>query len=47
MAILFNETTSTFTLLTKQSMYQMKADKYDVLLHTYYGKKALPTTIPI
>ncbi len=39
MAILFNETTSTFTLLTKQSMYQMKADKYDVLLHTYYGKK--------
>ena len=39
MAILFNETTSTFTLLTKQSMYQMKADKYGVLLHTYYGKK--------
>lgn len=28
-----------FTLCTKNSMYQMKADEHGVLLHTYYGKK--------
>ena len=28
-----------FTLCTRNSMYQMKADKHGILLHTYYGKK--------
>ena len=39
MAIMIDNTSRLFTLTTKNSMYQMKADKYDVLLHTYYGKK--------
>ena len=39
MAILLDNTNRLFTLTTENSMYQMKADKYDVLLHTYYGKK--------
>ena len=39
MAILIDNTSRLFTLTTKNSMYQMIADKYDILLHTYYGKK--------
>ncbi len=39
MAILIDNTNRLFTLTTKNTMYQMKADKYDVLLHTWYGKK--------
>ncbi|MDO4275563.1 MAG: alpha-galactosidase [Eubacteriales bacterium] len=39
MAIILNEKQSLFTLQTKNSMYQMKADEYGALLHTYYGKK--------
>lgn len=31
-----------FTLQTKDSTYQMKADAHDVLLHTYYGKRIDP-----
>ena len=39
MAILIDNTSRLFTLTTLNSMYQMIANKYDVLLHTYYGKK--------
>ena len=39
MAIIFNEKEALFNLCTKNSLYQMKADSYGVLLHTYYGKK--------
>lgn len=28
-----------FTLQTKNSMYQMKKDRFGILLHTYFGKK--------
>lgn len=28
-----------FTLHTKHTTYQMKADAQDILLHTYYGEK--------
>lgn len=43
MAILLNENQSLFTLQTKNSMYQMKADEYGTLLHTYYGKRTQNT----
>lgn len=39
MSIIFNEKESLFSLYTRNSLYQMKADNYGVLLHTYYGKK--------
>lgn len=39
MAILVDRKNSLFTLCTKSSMYQMKADSLGVLLHTYYGKR--------
>ena len=39
MAIAVNE--KVFTLCTKNSMYQMKADEHGVLLHTYYGKRGI------
>ena len=39
MAILIDEKTGLFSLTTKNSLYQMKADEYGVLLHTYYGRK--------
>ncbi|MBO5374393.1 MAG: alpha-galactosidase, partial [Clostridia bacterium] len=39
MAIIRNNTDNTFTLVTKNTMYQMKVDDRGVLLHTYYGKK--------
>lgn len=40
MAILLNEDHTLFTLLTKNSMYQMKADEHGVLLHTWFGQKS-------
>lgn len=40
MAIQINEKEGLFTVLTKNSMYQMKKDQYGVLLHTYYGKRS-------
>ena len=39
MPIQFNESTRVFTLHTKNSTYQMQADKHDYLLHLYYGSK--------
>lgn len=39
MAIQISPDGRTFTLQTKESSYQMKADAYGVLLHTWYGKK--------
>lgn len=39
MAILFNSNQRLFTLQTDHSMYQMKADRYGVLLHTWFGEK--------
>lgn len=39
MAILVDEKNGLYTLQTRNTMYQMKADQYGVLLHTYYGKK--------
>ena len=39
MAILVDEKQGLFNLMTGNSLYQMKADEYGVLLHTYYGKK--------
>ena len=39
MAIILDEKKQLFTLCTQNSMYQMKADDYGVLLHTYYGKR--------
>ena len=39
MAIIRNDTDKTFTLVTKNTMYQMKVDEIGVLVHTYYGAK--------
>lgn len=39
MPILYNNQDKTITLQTKNTSYQMKIDKYNVLLHTYYGAK--------
>ena len=39
MAIILDKTKSLFTLQTDHSMYQMKKDRYGVLLHTYFGKR--------
>ena len=35
--IIHNEQNQTFTLLTRNTMYQMKVDRFRVLLHAYYG----------
>lgn len=40
MAIIIDETNRIFTLFTDNSMYQMKADHHNVLLHTWYGKRS-------
>lgn len=40
MSILFTEHDRIFTLHTKNTTYQMKADGYGFLLHLYYGRKA-------
>ena len=37
--ILYNETSRTLTLHTRRTTYQMKADAFNVLLHTYYGPR--------
>ncbi len=37
--IVLDEKNRVFTLHTKSSTYQMKADPYHVLLHTYYGPR--------
>ena len=34
---LINNEDKTYTLLTKNTMYQMKVDEIGVLEHTYYG----------
>lgn len=39
MAIIIDEQRRIFTLQTKYSTYQIKADAQDVLLHMYYGEK--------
>ena len=39
MAIFENKQDKTYTLFTKNTMYQMKINKVGMLLHTYYGKK--------
>ncbi|MBQ2735921.1 MAG: alpha-galactosidase [Clostridia bacterium] len=39
MAIFENKQDKTFTLYTKNTMYQMKVDDFGVLQHIYYGKR--------
>lgn len=39
MAIIFDEEKRTFSLHTQHTTYQMKIDKFGVLLHLYYGRK--------
>lgn len=39
MAIIIDDQHRIFTLQTKNSTYQMKADAQNVLLHSYYGEK--------
>lgn len=42
MAIIHDEKNCVFTLQTSHSLYQMKADRLGVLLHTYYGPVGAP-----
>ena len=37
--IILNQENRLFTLHTAKTTYQMKADRYNVLLHTYYGPR--------
>ena len=39
MAVIYNKEKNLFTLQTKNTTYQMKADQLGYLLHLYYGKK--------
>lgn len=39
MAVIYDEIKKIFSLHTRNSTYQMKADGYGYLLHLYYGKK--------
>ena len=39
MAIIIDEKNKLFTLHTRNTTYQMKADSFGTLLHTYYGKR--------
>lgn len=39
MGIIYCEKDRTFTLQTKNTTYQMQVDRYEFLLHLYYGKK--------
>ncbi len=39
MAIIRNDNDKTFTLVTKNTMYQLKIDEYGQLINTYYGEK--------
>ena len=45
MGIFYEEKGRVFTLQTKNSTYQMKADEQGVLLHTYYGEKTDDTDL--
>lgn len=47
MAILLDSENNVFTLQTNHSMYQMKADRYGVLLHTWFGEKGKILITPI
>lgn len=40
MGILYDERQKTITLHTKNTTYQMQIDRYNFLLHLYYGKRA-------
>ena len=40
MPILFDEATRTFTLHTRNTTYQMQADRFGYLLHLYFGARA-------
>ncbi len=40
MGILYDEKQKTITLHTKNTTYQMQIDRYNFLLHLYYGKRA-------
>ena len=40
MAVTVSESGRLFTLHTSNTTYQMKADKYGVLLHLYYGRRS-------
>ena len=37
--IVLDQKNRIFTLHTQNTTYQMKADQYNVLLHTYYGSR--------
>ena len=37
--IVYDKGSGTLTLHTRHTTYQMKADEYQVLLHTYYGPR--------
>ena len=37
--IVFNKENRVFTLHTRNTTYQMKADWHNILLHTYYGPR--------
>ncbi len=39
MAVLFDEKNKLFTLHTQNTTYQIKVDRFDVLLHLYYGAR--------
>ena len=39
MAIIIDKNQRLFTLHTKYTTYQMKADEWDTLLHLYYGQR--------
>ena len=38
MSVFENKQDKTFTLTTKNTMYQMKVDSYGELVHSYYGE---------
>ena len=44
MAIIIDDQYRIFTLQTKNSTYQIRADAQNVLLHTYYGEKRITAT---
>lgn len=39
MSIIIDKENRLFTLHTRSSTYQMKADRWDTLLHLYYGER--------
>lgn len=43
--IVHDKAKSTFTLHTRSTTYQMKVDRYGVLLHTYYGARVADTDL--